>query len=165
MSAFRLAGNFGDRVAELREILRETQDEFGRRWLARGKQVSVWENGGQKPPARKVREVAAAQRWPIEIFAEGGPMPSELVNRPLAGRTVHEAAAYYGTTLERLRRASGQPIMAEEARGMIERLWELARIEAPELTPGAAPPASELANLLEAARTAEGPDKGQDRGA
>ena len=184
MSAFRLAGDFGKRVADLRHTLRETQAAFASRWLVGGKQISVWEHGGQAPALRKVQAVAAQQGWDMAMFAEGGPMPSTLVNRPLTGRTPAEpiphggvvreavlapyggAARYYEGALRRLdgRVARGEEMGAEEARAMLMTLWDYAIREAPGLRPDAGPSPETIAGAQAIGEAERPPTQGR-RGA
>lgn len=76
-----LASDIGHRIADLRSALGWTQRAFGKK-LGRGyKQVIEWEKGRREPPRTGLEELAVAEGWPIEIFTEGGPMPSDVLPR------------------------------------------------------------------------------------
>lgn len=79
----RVAADIASRVRELREVVGETQEAFASRFGRSWKQVSAWENRRQDPPPAVLVRAASAAGWPLEIFAEGGKRPRELVNAPL----------------------------------------------------------------------------------
>ena len=88
-----LADDFGARIKELRNLLGESQEEFGARWGRAGKQIGVWENEGQRPRWRTVLFVAAKQGWPSEMFEKDGPRPGVALKRSVNGRTVREGTS------------------------------------------------------------------------
>lgn len=91
--AFRVARDIHARLAELRELLGESQEVFALRFARGWKQVSAWENQRQAPPPSVLAWAASRNGWPVEIFAKGGPMPKAVINapkRPVEPRSVRE---------------------------------------------------------------------------
>lgn len=79
MVPWDLAADVGSRLRELRELLDWTQEDLGRE-LGRSRQsVLHWETGRGHPPRGRVEELCRRLHWPIEMFAEGGPRPRELL--------------------------------------------------------------------------------------
>jgi transcriptional regulator with XRE-family HTH domain len=77
--AWELAADIGGRLRELREALDWTQEDLGKE-LGRGRQsVLHWEAGRVKPPRRRLEELCRRHHWPLEMFAEGGPRPQDVV--------------------------------------------------------------------------------------
>jgi transcriptional regulator with XRE-family HTH domain len=77
--AWTLAADIGTRLRELREALDWTQEDLGKE-LGRGRQSVVhWEAGRVKPPRRRLEELCRRHHWPLELFAEGGPRPRDLL--------------------------------------------------------------------------------------
>jgi transcriptional regulator with XRE-family HTH domain len=74
----RVASDVGRRLAELRELLGETQRDFAARFGRGWKQVSMWERGHQRPRPSVLVLAAQKNGWPLGIFEEGGPRPAEI---------------------------------------------------------------------------------------
>jgi len=78
--AWTLASNIAERIYQLREVvLGWTQQEFGTEAGVAWGQVSAWENGHARPPRGRLQRLTAKFGWPIDIFQEGGPLPSEVI--------------------------------------------------------------------------------------
>ncbi len=78
---FHVADNISFRIADLRKkALGLTQAALAVRAGVGKQQVSNWETGLQRPARSRLTSWADRERWPFEIFAEGGPLPSETVN-------------------------------------------------------------------------------------
>lgn len=77
-----LASDIGLRLIDLRKATGLTQQDLARR-AGRSKADTwrAWEQGGHTPNARFFEDLAEREGWPVGIFAEGGPVPSEVVNR------------------------------------------------------------------------------------
>lgn len=75
----RIAEDIAERIRELREHLGETQEVFAERFARGWKQISSWERGNQKPPAKVLERTARVYDWPTEIFEIDGPRPAERV--------------------------------------------------------------------------------------
>lgn len=73
--------DMAERLADLRRLLDEDQPTFGKRFGRGRKQVSNWENVRQLPRPAVLEQAASQNGWPIEIFAKGGPMPSDVLGR------------------------------------------------------------------------------------
>ncbi len=79
MFVWELAADIGNRLRELREALDWTQEDLGKE-LGRGRQsVLHWEAGRVKPPRHRLEELCRRHHWPLEVFAEGGLRPRELL--------------------------------------------------------------------------------------
>ena len=79
MPSLRLALDIGNRLRELRQALDWTQEDLGKE-LGRGRQsVLLWESGRVKPPRHRLVELCRRHHWPLEMFAEGGPRPHQLL--------------------------------------------------------------------------------------
>ena len=103
---WNLAADFPDRIRDLRETLGMTQAEMANLFGVGPGQVSSWERGVQRPHKKNLRRWAHQYNWPLEIFAEGGPMPSSAVS--LAPNSTLEAKQTRVTRiLKRLSWASG----------------------------------------------------------
>lgn len=96
MSAWRVAGDIGGRLAELRQLLGETQREFAARFGRQQNQVGYWERGEYVPPRSVLERGADRHGWPIVIFTEGGPRPGDVLAARLeSGSRVAETGAPY----------------------------------------------------------------------
>jgi transcriptional regulator with XRE-family HTH domain len=88
---FRVAHDIGRRLAELRELLEETQKDFAARFGRGWKQVSMWERGHQRPRPSVLSQAADRNCWPLGIFEEGGPRPATIgrdaLKRPAVPRS------------------------------------------------------------------------------
>jgi transcriptional regulator with XRE-family HTH domain len=83
--AWEVAANIGGRLRELREVLDWTQEDLGKELGRRRQSVIQYEAGRVQPPRRRLEDLCRRHHWPLEIFAEGGPRPSELLlRRPFA---------------------------------------------------------------------------------
>lgn len=81
----RLAPDIGSRLRELREALDWTQEDLGKE-LGRARQSVVhWEAGRVRPPRRPLVELCRRHHWPMEMFADGGPRPRQLLLSPPNG--------------------------------------------------------------------------------
>lgn len=78
-----VAGNIAERLEDLRKHLGLRQPAFAKLFGRGRKQASAWKNSRQSPPPAVLEWAAEQHDWPLEMFAEGGPMPSTVVNRPL----------------------------------------------------------------------------------
>ena len=78
--AWKLASDFPDRIRNLRDALGMTQAELANLFGVSSGQVSSWERGLQKPHKKNLRRWASEHGWPLNIFAEGGPMPLDVVS-------------------------------------------------------------------------------------
>lgn len=83
----KVAVDIADRLRDLRKRLGLTQEAFGELAGVGYSQVSVWEAGKQVPARGRLIRLAKRLGASAAIFEEGGPMPSEVVNRPLSGET------------------------------------------------------------------------------
>lgn len=80
-----LATNISYRIADLRKnALGLTQAALAVRAGVGKQQISNWETGTQRPARTRLVSWASRERWPVEIFAEGGPLPSDALQTPLS---------------------------------------------------------------------------------
>lgn len=127
MPDFEIAGDIGDRIRELRQVYQETQPVFARRFGRGWQQVSSWERGEHRPPASVLELAAEKNSWPLALFSQGGPRPTEIfpadqpppfvqeIARKLgAGSTVQEAI---NEAFSDVVRWSGEGITIEQAAG------------------------------------------------
>jgi transcriptional regulator with XRE-family HTH domain len=114
--AWTLATDIAERIYQLREVvLGWTQQEFGTEAGVAWGQVSAWENGHARPPRGRLERLTAKFGWPLEIFREGGPLPSEVI---LA--KVPQPAAKVTATATRGRQISaGEPLLDGTAPGAL----------------------------------------------
>ena len=77
---WELAGDFPDRIRDLRDALGMTQAELATLFGVTSGQISSWERGLQRPHKKNLRRWANLHGWPLTRFAEGGPMPSTAVS-------------------------------------------------------------------------------------
>jgi transcriptional regulator with XRE-family HTH domain len=85
----RLADNISFRIVDLRKnALGVTQAVLATRAGVGKQQVSNWETGTQKPARTRLVSWASRERWPVEIFAEGGPLPSETLKSRLSANAL-----------------------------------------------------------------------------
>lgn len=82
-----VAADIAERIEDLRVALGLTQRGLAKRAGVRAPQLSNWIRKVQRPPKSRLESWATREGWSIEIFAEGGPMPSTVVNRPLTARS------------------------------------------------------------------------------
>ena len=86
-----IASDIADRIKNLRMLLGGGdgrpifQEQLARRAGVRTSQVSQWERGSQRPSRNRLERWAEREGWPIEIFREGAPMPSEILSPPAPG--------------------------------------------------------------------------------
>jgi len=72
-----LADDISIRIVDLRKkALGLTQAALAVRAGVGTQQVSNWETGHQRPARTRLVSWADRERWPVEIFAQGGPLPS-----------------------------------------------------------------------------------------
>ena len=84
------AENIAERMSDLRDATGWSQADLGERVDRVWQTVSDWERGERPPPRRVLVRLAREQGWDIEIFTEGGPMPSTVVNKPVNNRSEEE---------------------------------------------------------------------------
>ena len=93
-NSWALASDIGLRLKDLRKAVDWTQarlgEEMGRQWKA----VSDWERGIRPPDMQLLEGMALRFGWPVEIFAEGGRMPSEIVNSAVINGVREESGDY-----------------------------------------------------------------------
>lgn len=75
----RAAKGIASRIVNLRDTLGLNQRELARRAGVRHKQITAWIQGRQTPTETRLESWAEREGWPVEIFAEDGPMPSEVI--------------------------------------------------------------------------------------
>lgn len=79
--AWEMASDIGRRLKDLRTALGWTQSDLGREVGRKSyKTISEWEAGVRAPDPDLLETLARRHGWPLAIFAEGGPMPSEWVS-------------------------------------------------------------------------------------
>lgn len=76
-----MASDIAVRLRELLTICGWNQMQMAGRAGVRPAQVGMWLAETQRPAKSRLAAWARREGWPVEIFAEGGPMPSTLVNR------------------------------------------------------------------------------------
>lgn len=77
-----LANNLPARLLDLRtNVLGETQRQFGERFGRGWKSAGIWERAESRPSPSTIELAARKNGWPLEIFSEGGRMPSALLSR------------------------------------------------------------------------------------
>jgi transcriptional regulator with XRE-family HTH domain len=95
-----VASDIGNRIVELRDVLGIDGKELAESAGVLPSQLSVWIHGPQRPPRSRLDAWAKREGWPVEIFAEGGAMPSAVASRLRGSRSlrlaVSEPAAGYG---------------------------------------------------------------------
>lgn len=83
---WQVASDLSSRLMELCEAVGDRHSVFPQRFGRGRKQYYQWRDGTQLP-GRTVLELAAEKnKWPLEIFEEGGRRPKELVNRAVNER-------------------------------------------------------------------------------
>lgn len=87
--------DLGGRLVELCEVLGDDPRTFTARFGRSRKQFYKWGKGDQLPPISVLKWAADRERWPLEIFEQGGKRPKELVNRLLNRRMVEPTAPAY----------------------------------------------------------------------
>lgn len=87
MSLWVRAGNIGERLREVRVGLGMSQAQFGELIGVLDQTVSDYEGGRYNPSRGRLERLARRLRVPVDIFAEGGPMPSTLPMRPVEPRS------------------------------------------------------------------------------
>ncbi len=135
-----LASDIAERIRDLRRVLSGEpdrvvpQEELGKRAGVRPSQVSQWERGAQKPSRSRLERWAEREGWPVTIFAEGSPMPSDVLT-PSASRDHETANAVSG----------GEPAAAERTpEHILTRFYQVMAASAKQGSP--LPP--ELATLM-----------------
>jgi transcriptional regulator with XRE-family HTH domain len=132
----RVASDVGRRLAELRELLGETQRDFAARFGRGWKQVSMWERGHQRPRPSVLVLAAQKNGWPLGIFEEGGPRPAEIgvkaLKSPVETRTGDRTAPRSPSDPERAVRRS---VLALQEQATLARLRVLELHKAGEITP------------------------------
>ncbi len=82
MATWVLASDFKDRIADLIQALGDIEPaKLAERAGVGAEQVRRWLRGDEvKPRQKSLERWAKREGWPVGIFAEGGPMPSTVVN-------------------------------------------------------------------------------------
>lgn len=84
--SWTVASDIAERIKELRRFLGTgskgilSQEELGKRAGVRPSQVSQWERGVQQPSKSRLESWAEREGWPVTIFAEGAPRPSQAMS-------------------------------------------------------------------------------------
>ncbi len=84
--SWTVASDIAERIKDLRRVLGTgsrgmlSQEELGRRAGVRPSQVSQWERGVQQPSKSRLESWAEREGWPVTVFAEGEPKPSETMS-------------------------------------------------------------------------------------
>lgn len=87
-NGWALAPDIAARLKDLRDTLGWTQGRLGKE-VGRGwKSVSEWERGVRPPSQTLLVTMAERHKWPVEIFAKDGPMPSTVVTPGVAPEAV-----------------------------------------------------------------------------
>lgn len=94
LTAWKVASDVAARLADLRTFLDLNQEPFAELFGRGRKQVSNWETGKQEPPPAVLERAARVNRWPLEIFMEGGRMPREALQA--RRRAIPEGARKHG---------------------------------------------------------------------
>jgi transcriptional regulator with XRE-family HTH domain len=81
MADWVVASDIAARIADLRTVLGVSQTVLGKRFGKGWKQAGAWERGEQRPHKTTLQHAEDINGWPVAIFAEGGPMPSQVVKR------------------------------------------------------------------------------------
>lgn len=85
----RLADDISSRIVDLRtKALGVTQAALAVRAGVGTQQVSNWETGQQRPARTRLVSWADRERWPVEIFAQGGPLPSVALGAPASPNAI-----------------------------------------------------------------------------
>ncbi len=94
-----VAADIAARIKDLRRVLSRKpnralpQEDLGIRAGVRPSQVSQWERGVQHPSRSRLERWAEREGWPVEIFAEGGRRPSEVLTPTANGKAPEGAGA------------------------------------------------------------------------
>lgn len=75
-----LAGDIANRLLDLVSVTGVKHKELAKRAGVRPQQFSNWVGGDQKPPKSRLEHWAEREGWPIDIFSEGGPLPSTVLS-------------------------------------------------------------------------------------
>lgn len=103
-----IATDIAERIKDLRKVLQSKpdkklpQEELGMRAGVRPSQVSQWERGVQQPSRSRLERWAEREGWPVDIFAEGGPKPSEVLSPTVNGTPAESDSGNYGIPPESL---------------------------------------------------------------
>ena len=99
---WKVASDIGDRLKDVRtQVYDVGLVEFADIVFKARSTVSGWEGGTGQPGKRFLRQLAKRIGAPVEIFREGGPLPSEGVNGPVnnAGETLADRLASARATI------------------------------------------------------------------
>lgn len=93
---WEIAANFGKRIKDLRDALGGpgkplSQEALAGRAQVNPQQISNWEGGRQRPHQKSLTRWANREGWSVDIFAEGGPMPSASVSNSVNARSQDKA--------------------------------------------------------------------------
>ena len=84
MATWVIASDFAGRIADLIEALDDIEPvELAERASVGAEQIRRWLRDEVKPRQKTLERWAKREGWPVKIFAEGGMMPSAIVNRPV----------------------------------------------------------------------------------
>lgn len=164
-----MATDIGDRLRDLRDAMGWTQDDLAREVGRRSNAVSEWERGARKPPKSVLTRLADDHGWPVAMFQVGGPMPHDVVNRPLTAQAVREPTVppYPVSRAEWAYLEAKREVMRYEERGelvpprvALRLLWEVSIAEA---TPPAAGDRFDRAGAKGRGRLAPGEPGSEDK--
>ena len=98
MTTWVLALDFAGRIADLIKALGDIEPAaLAERASVGAEQVRRWLRDEVKPRHKTLERWAKREGWTVRIFAEGGPMPSTVVNSAVIkkpGRLAEEGTAY-----------------------------------------------------------------------
>ncbi len=100
--SWTVASDIAERIKDLRRVLGTgsrgmlSQEELGRRAGVRPSQVSQWERGVQHPSKSRLESWAEREGWPVTVFAEGEPKPSETMSVAGGSTDVRGSSAAVG---------------------------------------------------------------------
>ncbi len=81
MTTWVVASDFAGRIADLVEALKDIEPSaLAERASVGTEQVRRWLRDEVKPRQKMLERWAKREGWPVNVFAEGGPMPSTVVN-------------------------------------------------------------------------------------
>jgi hypothetical protein len=78
-------------------------------------QVSAWENGHARPPRGRLERLTAKFGWPLDIFQEGGPQPSEVI----LGKVPQQTAKMTATAHPARQLGAGESLLDGTAPGAL----------------------------------------------
>jgi transcriptional regulator with XRE-family HTH domain len=131
---WKVAGNIAKRIRDLCEALGVDQKDLAPRAGVHPQQVSAWVTGKQRPTRTRLESWAIREGWPVAIFAEGGPMPLDVVKTPVNAISTANLGGGLAPATEPSRGSLGPPCHTEAYAAFLERLAELVRLGVPSMT-------------------------------